>query len=198
MVIEHRLIHPSSNRNAAFTRRTGSTQPRSRNEPPSIRYSYCAEKTHCSTAFVSRGCTGKGALASALLVERKSRGINVLYRCGYNAYGRCLSLKQNSGETEQCIVRLLRFPLPEKAIELARSTTLIRARIVESRNKVAPDNSLPVVSLTTFLLSRYCLARTRLENSKILVVEMLVGDLSNDHFRVTWWWLTKDHKIISR
>lgn len=98
MVIEHRLIHPSSNRNAAFTRRTGSTQPRSRNEPPSIRYSYCAETTHCSTAFVSRGCTGKGALASALLVERKSRGINVLYRCGCNAYGRCLSLKQNSRE----------------------------------------------------------------------------------------------------
>lgn len=119
MVIEHRLIHPSSNRNAAFTRRTGSTQPRSRNEPPSIRYSYCAETTHCSTAFVSRGCTGKGALASALLVERKSRGINVLYRCGCNAYGRCLSLKQNSGETEQCIVRLLRFPLyPRKRSNL--------------------------------------------------------------------------------
>lgn len=139
-----------------LARRTGSTQPRSRNEPLYPLLLLRREDT-LFHAFVSRGCAAKGRSRALSLSRESLAGALCLRGCIKH---RCLSLTRNNGETEMRI-DLYDVSSPrgnassifrEKAIELARSN-LDLARIV-ARNKVTPDNSLPV-SLTTFLLSKH-------------------------------------------
>lgn len=67
-----RLIHPSSNRNAAFSW-LGARGPPSLDQGTSL-CTLIAPRRHIVPCVRSRGCAAKGRSTSALLVERKSRG----------------------------------------------------------------------------------------------------------------------------
>lgn len=111
-----RLIHPSSMYpivTPRLARRTGSTQPRSRNEPLYPLLLLRREDT-LFHAFVSRGCAAKGRSRALSLSRESLAGALCLRGCIKH---RCLSLTRNNGETEMRIDLYDVFLSSRKCIE---------------------------------------------------------------------------------
>lgn len=157
-----------------LARRTGSTQPRSRNEPLYPLLLLRQEDT-LFHAFVSRGCAAKGRSRALSLSRESLAGALCLRGCIKH---RCLSLTRNNGETEMRIDLYDVFLSSRKCIEyISREsdrTCTFQPWSSPNRGKeqgYAWYISYPSVWPRSYFLNMHGLKQTRFENSKILVIK---------------------------